>query len=88
MARVAWRWALPLTWRSKGLGRWSLAEAIPRGFREEAALALGFKECVGFRSIEGTAGREPDLSQGKEVGKWRWWLDAPDVYWQGSSASV
>lgn len=37
--------------RSLGWERSLLAEAIPGGFKEEAALTLDFEGCVGFRSI-------------------------------------
>lgn len=44
-----------------------LTEAIPGGFREEAALTLGFEGCVGFRSIRGMAGRGHSLSKRQEM---------------------
>lgn len=53
-----------------GLGSLALAEAIPGGFQEEAALMLGLAECVGFKSVEGMAGRGRGASKGKEVGEW------------------
>lgn len=37
--------------RSLGWERSLLAEAIPGGFKEEAALTLDFEGCIGFRSL-------------------------------------
>lgn len=49
------------------MGAASLAEAIPGGSREEAALTLGLEEWVGLRSVEGCADRAQSFSKGKEV---------------------
>lgn len=49
------------------MGAASLAESIPGGSREEAALTLGLAEWVGLRSVEGCADRAQSFSKGKEV---------------------